>query len=54
MSKDFSVDTLKEFVQDYLGGKLEPHIELEPVPTDNTGPFKVRMSSPIHVIKISE
>ena len=54
MSKDFSVDTLKEFVQDYLGGKLEPHIKSEPVPTDNTGPVKVRMSSHIHVIKISE
>ena len=32
MSKDFSVDSLKEFVQDYLDGKLEPHIKLEPVP----------------------
>ena len=36
MSKDFSVDVLKEFVQDYLDGKLEPHIKSKPVPTDNT------------------
>ena len=32
MSKDFSVDSLKEFVQDYLDRKLEPHIKLETVP----------------------
>ena len=42
MSKDFSVDSLKEFVQDYLDGKLEPHIKSEPVPADNTGPVTVR------------
>ena len=52
MSKDFSVDSLKEFVQDYLDEKLELHIKSEPVPTDNTGPVKVRMSSPTHVINV--
>ena len=52
MSKDFSVDSLKEFVQDYLDEKLELHIKSEPVPTDNTGPVKVRMSSPMHLINV--
>ena len=52
ISKDFSVDALKEFVQDYLDAKLELHIKSESVPTDNTGPIKVRMSLPTHVINV--
>ena len=52
MSKDFSVDSLKDFVQDYLDEKLEFHIKSEPVPTDNTGPVKVRMSLPTHLINV--
>ena len=52
ISKDFSVDSLKDFVQDYLDEKLELHIKSEPVPTDNTGPVKVRMSLPTHLINV--
>ena len=41
MEPDFSVDNLREFVQEYLDGGLEPYIKSEPVPEDNSGPVKV-------------
>lgn len=50
MEKDFSVDALREFVQDYLDGQLEPYIKSEPVPADNEGPVKVRCSIPYKIL----
>ena len=37
----FSVDALKDFVQSYLDGELEPYMKSEPVPEPNDGPVKV-------------
>lgn len=41
MEEDFSVDNLKEFVQQYYDGALEVHVKSEPIPEDNDGPVKV-------------
>lgn len=41
MSKDFSVDNLKEFAQSFLDGELEPYVKSEPVPEENDGPVTV-------------
>jgi protein disulfide isomerase len=37
----FNVQNLKQFAQDYLAGKLEPHTKSEPVPSDNSAPVTV-------------
>ncbi len=37
----FSVDSLTEFVQDYLDDKLETYMKSEAVPQPNDGPVKV-------------
>lgn len=39
-SGEFSVENLKQFVTDFLDGKVKPHIKSEPVPTQ-TGPVTV-------------
>lgn len=41
LKEKFSVDTLEQFVQDFLAGKLEPHLKSEEIPEDNSGPVKV-------------
>ncbi|WKX89358.1 hypothetical protein Q1695_008756 [Nippostrongylus brasiliensis] len=40
MDDEFSVENLKAFVDNVLGGKLEPYMKSEPIP-DNTEPLKV-------------
>lgn len=37
----FSMDSLEQFVRDFLFGKIEPHIKSEPVPDSNDEPVKV-------------
>ena len=41
LQEDFSVDNLKQFVQQYYDGALEVYVKSEPVPEDNDGPVKV-------------
>lgn len=41
MPDKFSVDNFKQFVTDYLDGKIKPFIKSEDVPDDNDGPVKV-------------
>ena len=41
MSLISSVDTFREFLQQYFAGKLEPYIKSEAVPEENEGPVKV-------------
>ena len=41
MSLFSSVDTFREFLQQYFAGKLEPFIKSEDVPAENDGPVKV-------------
>ena len=41
MPNKFSVDNFKQFVTDYLDGKIQPYIKSEDVPADNDGPVKV-------------
>ena len=53
MEKDFSVDALREFVQEYLDDRLEPYIKSEPVPADNEGPVKVRCAMPYKILVLS-
>ena len=36
-----SVDNLREFVGQFLGGELEPYIKSEPLPDDDTGHVRV-------------
>ena len=37
MAEDFSSDALREFVQAYLDGDLDPHLSSEPPPRENKG-----------------
>jgi len=37
----FSVESLEKFIQEFLGGKLEPYMKSEELPEDNTTPVKV-------------
>ncbi|BFZ02019.1 hypothetical protein BsWGS_05058 [Bradybaena similaris] len=41
LTEVFSVETLEQFVRDFVAGKLEPHIKSEPVPEPNDEPVKV-------------
>lgn len=41
MTEDFSVESLKKFVEDVLADKLEPFIKSEPVPESQDGPVVV-------------
>ncbi|GBO99244.1 Protein disulfide-isomerase A3 [Eumeta japonica] len=41
MSKEFSIENLREFAQDMVAGKLEAFIKSEPLPDANAGPVKV-------------
>ncbi|OWF46935.1 protein disulfide-isomerase A3-like [Mizuhopecten yessoensis] len=41
MTEEFSMDTFKQFVNDFLDDKLEPYMKSEAVPSDNSGPVKV-------------
>lgn len=41
MQEKFSVDALKQFVEDFLAGNLKPFIKSEELPEDNSGPVKV-------------
>uniref|UniRef100_A0A7E4V5V0 Protein disulfide-isomerase n=1 Tax=Panagrellus redivivus TaxID=6233 RepID=A0A7E4V5V0_PANRE len=34
LNKEFSVDNLKQFVEDLIAGKLEPFLKSEPIPTE--------------------
>ncbi|VDM68878.1 unnamed protein product [Strongylus vulgaris] len=43
MNNEFSVENLKEFVEELLAGKLEPYMKSEPIP-DNTGALKVAVA----------
>lgn len=38
---DSSVDNLRQFVTDYLDGKIEAYVKSEEIPSDNDGPVKV-------------
>lgn len=40
LDKEFSVDNLKQFVDDVLAGKVEPFLKSEPVPAEQ-GDLKV-------------
>jgi len=40
MNEKFSVENLAHFVDNFLEGKLEPHVKSEEVPEDNSGPVK--------------
>ena len=41
MEETFSVDNLRQFVNTYLDGGLEPYMKSEPIPEPNDGPVKV-------------
>ncbi|GAB1606121.1 protein disulfide-isomerase A3-like [Argonauta hians] len=41
MEEEFSIKALQSFVTDFLGGKLQPYLKSESVPSDNTAPVKV-------------
>ncbi|EDO31634.1 predicted protein [Nematostella vectensis] len=41
MKEKFSVDSFKQFLEDYFAGSLKPHIKSEPLPESNDGPVKV-------------
>jgi len=43
MDKEFSVDNLKQFVEDVLEGKVEPFVKSEPVPSEQ-GDLKVAVA----------
>ena len=47
------MDNLEAFVNDLLNDKLEPYLKSEPVPEDNSGGVKVRLS-PFVVFKITK
>ena len=36
-----SVDSLREFITQFLAGEVEPYIKSEPLPEDNSGPVTV-------------
>lgn len=40
MNEKFSVEALQTFVDNFLEGKLEPHVKSEDLPEDNSGPVK--------------
>lgn len=44
MKEEFSVENFEKFVQDFVDGKLEPHLKSEPVPESNDGPVKVAVA----------
>lgn len=44
MKDEFSIEALDKFVQDILGGKLEPYLKSEPVPESNDEPVKVAVA----------
>jgi len=39
--KEFNVDNLKEFIDDFVAGKIKPYIKSSPVPENNNEPVKV-------------
>ncbi|XP_041464470.1 protein disulfide-isomerase A3-like [Lytechinus variegatus] len=41
MSENFSLTTLRTFIQAFVDGELEPYIKSEPIPASNDGPVKV-------------
>lgn len=41
MNEKFSVDSLHSFVENFLEGRLSPHVKSEELPEDNSGPVKV-------------
>jgi protein disulfide-isomerase A3 len=43
MNKEFSVENLKQFVEDMLGNKLEPYMKSEPIPEEQ-GDLKVAVA----------
>lgn len=44
----FNVENVKQFVDDYLAGKIKAHIKSEPVPETNDGPVKVAVGENFH------
>ena len=40
MNEKFSVEAFQSFVENFIDGKLEPHVKSEEVPEDNSGPVK--------------
>lgn len=40
LNEKFSVEALQTFVDNFLEGKLEPHVKSEEIPEDNSGPVK--------------
>lgn len=43
MDKEFSIDNLKQFVEDVLANKVEPFVKSEPVPEEQ-GDLKVAVA----------
>lgn len=41
MNEKFSVDALQSFVENFVEGRLSPHVKSEELPEDNSGPVKV-------------
>ncbi|XP_055389604.1 protein disulfide-isomerase A3 [Condylostylus longicornis] len=44
MKEEFSVENLRNFVNAFLEGELEPYIKSEPLPDSNTAPVKVAVA----------
>lgn len=38
------IDSFEAFLKDLEGGKLEPYLKSEPVPTENSGPVTVAVA----------
>ncbi|KAJ3088545.1 protein disulfide-isomerase precursor, partial [Quaeritorhiza haematococci] len=52
--KEITAETIKEFVQSYVDGKLEPSVKSEPVPEKNDGPVTVVVGSTYEKIVLDE
>uniref|UniRef100_A0A183IPG3 Protein disulfide-isomerase n=1 Tax=Soboliphyme baturini TaxID=241478 RepID=A0A183IPG3_9BILA len=50
MEKNFSIDNVKEFVDDFLAGKLPVHVKSEDIPEKNEGPVIVAVGKTFHDI----
>jgi protein disulfide isomerase family A protein 3 len=49
MTEKFSVDSLREFITQFLAGEVEPYIKSEPLP-DNSGPVTVSHTHQLWVV----
>jgi len=41
MKDEFNLENLEKFIDNYLGGKLEPYLKSEAIPDDNSQPVKI-------------